>query len=66
MRDCSSQLLKQTPVDVFSSAGVFFFSVVFASLFIIFLFILSPPKPSGEGLSYTDPPPACFFVAYDH
>lgn len=70
MRDCSSQFLKQTLADLFSSAGVFFFSVVFAALFIIFPFILSPAKPSKEGLQfifcYTDPDPAWFFVAYGH
>lgn len=63
-------VLKQTLADLFSSAGVFFFSVVFAAPFIIFPFILSPAKPSKEGLQfifcYTDPDPAWFFVAYGH
>lgn len=68
--DCSSQLLKQTLADLCSSTEIFFSSVILAALLSFLLpFILSPAKPSGEGLQfilhYTDPP-ACFFVAYGH
>lgn len=68
--DCSSQLLKQTLADLCSSTEIFFSSVILAALLSFLLpFLLSPAKPSGEGLQfilhYTDPP-ACFFVAYGH
>lgn len=55
--------------DLFSSTEIFFSSVILAALLSFLLSsVLSPAKPSGEGLQlilhYTDPPPACFFVAY--
>lgn len=50
--------------------SLLFFFLCCTCCTIIFPFILSLAKPSREGLQfilhYTDPPPACFSVAYGH